>query len=191
MKLFKTSIIALLALATAASAQTISLGQNVFYNNEGAITLVIDAALAVRKLDSPYVMFVAYMVANANESMQVKRQDVVMIYNDQEYKMPSLEEWRKEYKAASADLTQYLALGKETLILSQMRNFRFQWDLDFFPVLGREPRPTDQGSFAGTIGFKTKLYFKNPGFKKGDQLVIKVTDSKNPELTGSCGVVLE
>ncbi len=191
MKLFKTSIIALLALATAASAQTISLGQNVFYNNEGAITLVIDAALVVRKLDSPYVMFVAYMVANANESMQVKRQDVVMIYNGQEYKMPSLEEWRKEYKAANADLTQYLALGKETLVLSQLRNYKFQWDLDFFPVLGREPRPTDQGSFAGLIGFKTKLYFKNPGFKKGDQLVIKVTDSKNPELTGSCGVVLE
>ncbi len=192
MKLFKTSIIGLLALATAASAQfTVNLGQNVFYNNEGAITLVIDAALAVRKLDSPYVMFVAYMVANANESMQVKRQDVVMIYNGQEYKMPSLEEWRKEYRAANADLTQYLALGKESLVLSQLRNYNFQWDLDFFPVLGREPRPTDQGSFASTIGFKTKLYFKNPGFKKGDQLVIKVTDSKNPELTGSCGVVLE
>ncbi len=105
--------------------------------------------------------------------------------------MPSLEERRKEYKAAKTDLAQYLALGKETLVLSQLRNYRFQWDLDFFPVLGREPRPTDQGSFAGPIGFKTKLYFKNPGFKKGDELVIKVTDSKNPSLTGSCAVVLE
>ena len=192
MKFFKTSIIVLLTLTVAASAQfTINLGQSVFYNNEGAITLAIDAALAVRKLDSPYVMFMAYMVANANQNMQVNRKDVVMIYNGQEYKMPSLEEWRKEYRGANSDLTLYASLGKETLILSELRNYNFQWELDFFPVLGREPRHTDQGSFAGTIGFKTKLYFKNPGFKKGDEIVIKVVDGKNPEITGSCAVVLD
>ncbi len=192
MKSIKTSIVLLLTLSVAASAQfTISLGQSVFYNNEGAITLVIDAALAVRKLDSPYVMFMAYMVANTNENMQVNRKDVVMVYNGQEYNMPSLEEWRKEHRGANSDLTLYASLGKETLILSELRNYRFQWELDFFPVLGREPRHTDEGSFAGTIGFKTKLYFKNPGFKKGDEIVIKVVDSKNPELTGSCAVVLE
>jgi hypothetical protein len=192
MKFFKTSIVLILTLSVAASAQfTVNLGQSVFYNNEGAITLVIDAALAVRKLDSPYVMFVAYMVANTNANMQVNRKDVVMVYNGQEYKMPSLEEWRKEHRGANADLTQYSRLGKESLILSELRNYNFQWDLDFFPVLGREPRHTDEGSFAGTIGFKTKLYFKNPGFKKGDEIVIKVVDSKNPEVTGSCAVVLE
>jgi len=44
---------------------------------------------------------------------------------------------------------------------------------------------------AGTFGFKTKLYFKNPGFKTGDTLVIKVRDKKNPELVGAVAVVLK
>jgi hypothetical protein len=37
----------------------------------------------------------------------------------------------------------------------------------------------------------TSLYFKNPGFAKGDKLTIKVRDMKNPELTGECEVVLK
>lgn len=42
-----------------------------------------------------------------------------------------------------------------------------------------------------SIGFMTKLYFKNPGFKKGDQIVIAVKDKKNPNVTGSCAVILK
>ncbi len=41
------------------------------------------------------------------------------------------------------------------------------------------------------IGFRTKCYFKNPGFKKGDKLTIKVTAKNNPELTGQVDVVLK
>jgi len=41
------------------------------------------------------------------------------------------------------------------------------------------------------LGFRTRLYFKNPGFKKGDEIVITVKDDKNPELTGSCAVKFE
>jgi hypothetical protein len=44
---------------------------------------------------------------------------------------------------------------------------------------------------AGMVGFRTKLYFKNPGFKKGDQLVISVKDRKDPEIFGSCAVILK
>jgi hypothetical protein len=39
-------------------------------------------------------------------------------------------------------------------------------------------------------GFLTPMYFKNPGFAKGDKLTIKVRDTKNPQLTGECEVVL-
>jgi hypothetical protein len=178
-------------MAAAAAAQTIDLGQNVFYNNEGDIVLTLDAALAVRKLDSPYVMFVAYMVARGNASITVNRNDVVMIYQDKEYKMPSLEEWRKDYKGAQGDMALYRSLGKETLALSRLRDYNFPSNQDFFPILGQGPLPTDTGSFAGTVGFRTKLYFKNPGFRPGDQIVIAVKDKKNPNLQGSCAIILK
>jgi hypothetical protein len=43
----------------------------------------------------------------------------------------------------------------------------------------------------GFNGFMTPLYFKNPGFAKGDRLTIKVRDAKDPALTGECDVVLD
>jgi hypothetical protein len=43
----------------------------------------------------------------------------------------------------------------------------------------------------GDKGFVTPLYFKNPGFAKGDKLTIKVRDKKNPQLAGECEVVLD
>jgi hypothetical protein len=43
---------------------------------------------------------------------------------------------------------------------------------------------------SGKWGFMTPLYFKNPGFAKGDKLTIKVRDIKNPEITGECDIVL-
>jgi hypothetical protein len=63
---------------------------------------------------------------------------------------------------------------------------------DFFPVLGRMAQSiTNKGSMAGVVGFRTTLYFKNPGFKTGDTLVIKVRDKKNPELVGAVAVELK
>jgi hypothetical protein len=43
----------------------------------------------------------------------------------------------------------------------------------------------------GFYGFMTPLYFKNPGFAKGDKLTIKVRDKKNAQLSGECEVVLD
>jgi len=50
---------------------------------------------------------------------------------------------------------------------------------------------TDVASFSGFIGFKSKFYFKNPGFQKGDQLVIKVKDRKNPQIAGEVEAILK
>ena len=181
----------LLLISAAVFAQTEDLGQNVFYNNEGTIALAIDAGLAVRKLDSPYVMFMLFMASQSNASLSVRREDIVMIYKGQEYKMPSLEEWRKDYRGALNDLEFYNRLGKESLASSKMRFYSFNWTYDFYPVLGRGPLPADQLSMASTIGARTKIYFKNPGFKNGDELIIKVKDHKNPEFYGFCAVLLK
>lgn len=176
-----------------AQAQTVDLGQNLFFNNEGEIMVCIDAALAVRKLDSPYVMFMLFMGSKSQNNISVHRDDVVMVYKGQEYQMPSLEELRKEYRGANHDQGLYQRLGKDTLALSQMRHWSYRWDYDFFPVLavaGATTLPSDQLSMGGNIGARTRLYFKNPGFQKGDELAIKVKDHKNPEIAGFCAVAL-
>jgi hypothetical protein len=174
-----------------AYTQTVDLGQHVFFDNEGSIVICVDAAVAVRKLDSPYVMFMVFMGSKGNESISVHREDVVMDYKGQEFQMPTLEELRKEYRGANNDVNLYARLGKESLALSQMRFYNYPWENDFFPVLSRGQLPTNQVSMTGQIGARTTMYFKNPGFQKGDQLVIKVKDHKNPELTGFCAVALE
>ena len=184
-------IAVLLFISAAVFAQTEDLGQNVFYNDEGTIALAVDASLAVRKLDSPYVMFMLFLAPPSNASISVQRDDIVMIYKEQEYKMPSLEEWRKEYKGSQSDIDIYARLGKESLASSKMRFYSFNWTYDFYPVLGRGPLPADQLSMASTIGARTKIYFKNPGFKNGDELLIKVKDHKNPEINGFCAVILK
>jgi len=173
-----------------APAQTIDLGQDLFFNNEGDIVLCVDAALAVRTLDKPYVMFMMYMGSKSQGGLSVHRDDVVMVYKGQEYQMPSLEEWRKEYRSANHDVEVYQRLGKETLAQSQMRFWQFRWDYDFFPVLGKGSLPADQLSMSGNIGARSKVYFKNPGFQNGDELVIKVKDRKKPDLIGYCAAVL-
>lgn len=185
------SVLLLLLMVVTAVPQTLSLGQGVFYSGEGAILIAVDAAVAIRKIKSPYVMFRAYMVAAGGASIVVDRADVVMIYGDVEYRMPAYKEFQKAYSARRGDLDLYRNLGKESLALSPMRNFRFLDDSDFFPVFGQAIALTNEGSMAGNTGFRTTLYFKNPGFKKGDTIVIRVNDKKRPELMGTVAVVLE
>jgi hypothetical protein len=191
MKALKFALFCFLALSAIVFGQTDELGQHVFMSDQGEIVLTIDAALAVRKMDSPYVMFMAYMVVRGGQNVVVHRDDVTMTYNGKDYGMPSLKELRSGYNGAQGDERLYSRMGKETLALSRLRNYGFPADQDFFPILGRGPLPTDHGSLTGTIGFRTKLYFKNPGFKDGDQIVISVRDKNDPELYGSCGVVLK
>jgi len=181
------------ALSATASAQTQDLGQGVFFNNEGAIVLAADASLAISKMNSPYIMFMMYMGTNSNAQITVSRNDVVMVYKGQEYKMPSLKEFRKAYQETNKDMDLYSRLGKESLIGSQMRFLTFELSQgDFFPNTGMNPQTsTDQGQFFGNMGFRTKFYFKNPGFQKGDEIILKVKDKKDPEFSGSVAVILK
>jgi hypothetical protein len=189
MRSIGSALLALMILSGAGFAQTIELGQTFFLNREGGIIVAIDTSVAVRKINSPYIMFMAFFVAGGNDNRSIHRDDVTMIYKGQEYKMPSYKEWLKEYNAATSDWKLYNTLGKENLSnYSELRLYSFPSDTDYFPL--RDLR-TDEGSLTKTTGFRTNLYFKNPGFKNGDELVIMVKDRKNPEIKGTCGVILK
>jgi hypothetical protein len=171
-------------------AQTVHEGQHIFFSDVGAIVVTADASVAVQKLDSPYVMFMLYMgMKDFQNSATVNRADVVMTYQDTDYQMPTVKEFGEKYGALLNDVDLYQHQGKETLALSQMRLWKYQAGGDFFPLPNQ--LAVDEGSMAGNLGFRTKVYFKNPGFKTGDEITITVRDKKNPELNGSVTVILK
>lgn len=174
--------------ASATPAQTQDLGQGIFYSDQGAVVMAVDAIVADMKLDKPYVMFMVYMGTTGNENIKVTRDDVTLVYNGKEYKMPTVRELKDNYHGELNDWELDRRTGKESLILSKMRFWSYQADTDFFPLSTRSILGVNEGSLAGNLGFKTRMYFKNPGFKKGNEIVIMVRDHKNPDLTGSCAV---
>ncbi len=200
MKILRTVFLSLLLCATAFAQNqqsqeppTEDLGLGVFSNEKNPIIVVVDAGLAIRKLDSPYVMFMAYLAArNENQNIVIRREDVTMIYNGVEIKMPTVKELTTNYNGQVHDLDFHRELNKETLITSRMKLYRFLANNDFYPSPGmRQQTAADEGSLYNVYGLKTKLYFKNPGFKKGDAILIKVHDKKNPEITGEVVVELK
>lgn len=189
----RVALIALaFAFAAAAYPQTTELGLGAFANDTGPILMAVDAQFAGRALDSPYAMFVLFMgVKNKTGSVSVAAKDVVMVYKGQEYHMPSLPQLRDAYLGEIRDLDLYRHLGKEGLVASWVRFYDFPERASFFPPLAlHAPLPIDRGYMTAWYGFMTPLYFKNPGFSKGDRLTIKVRDAKNPAINGECEVVL-
>ena len=192
MKIFK-SVFMLLVLCAVAYPQTENLGMGAFSNDKGAIMLAVDASLVIQDMNSPYVMFIIYMAArDSNQNIVVGRDGIVMVYNGQEYKMPSLQGLRKNYNGEIRDINLYRLLGKEGIMSSWLRLYEFPASGDFFPPLTLWAQvKTDEGSMYNFIGFRTKCYFKNPGFKKGDKLILKVVAKNKPELTGEVEITLK
>lgn len=192
MKIAK-SVILLLLLSAVAYGQTEDLGLGAFANEEGPILLAVDVALVDLKINSPYVMFVIYMAPKKqNQQIVVTRDTIVMVYQGQEYKMAPFEELRKNYGGEIHDLDFYRHLGKEGLVSSWIRFYSFQRGTDFFPPLTMgSSLAVDEGSMSGVIGFRTRAYFKNPGFKSGDQATFRIWDKKNPDLRGEVNIVLK
>jgi len=194
MKTLKIAFL-LVVLCAAAYPQTKDLGLGAFANEAGPILLAVDAQAAIEQIKNPYVLFVVYMAtkgATQNQSIAVSRNDVVMVYKGQEYKMPSLEEFRKNYQGELRDIEFYRHLAKAGINSSWIRFYKFTVMTDFFPPLTlRAPLPVDEGSMTDSIGFSTKCYFKNPGFEKGDKLTIKVRDKNDPQIAGEVEVTLK
>ncbi|MHB8054616.1 MAG: hypothetical protein ACYDH3_05160 [Candidatus Aminicenantales bacterium] len=168
------------------------LGMGAFANSNGPILLAIDTSLASRMLDSPYVMFYAYMAAkDMNQSISVAAKDVVVLYKDRVLTMPKVKEIRANYGGFFRDSDFYRELGKEGINASWIKLYDFPRAPNFYPRLDlRSDLAADYGHMYGIRGFRTPLYFKNPGFAKGDKLVFMVHDVKKPALTGECTVVL-
>ena len=190
MKLLKIGLV-LGLLTLMMSAQTVDLGNHVFYNEEGQVNLAVDANMAVRVLDNPYIPFVLYMGADPSVNANINRSDVTLVHDGRSYQMVGIKELRKEYDQDTRDWRMYSRFSKENLALSRMRYYRFQTRYDFFPARSSNLRVTDEASVSETIGFRTFAYFKNPGFKDGDTIVINVVDKEDSEIWGASAVQLK
>jgi hypothetical protein len=185
-------LLSFVLLAPVAFAQTSDHGLGAFSNDKGDIKLAVDAAVASRDLSSPYVMFVVFMAANdKGHGLVVGREDVTLVHQGREFKMPTLRALRKDYGGIIRDIALYRHLGKEGIASSWIRFYEFPYDSDFFPPLAPRARlKMDEGSMTGFHGFVTKCYFKNPGFKKGDKIAIRVVAKNAPDVQGEVAVVL-
>jgi len=192
MKALKVAL-AVFVLAAAAYPQTVDLGMGSFANESGPILMAVDAALVNQAIGSPYAMFVLFVgIGDRKGSVSVAAKDIVMVYKGQEYRMPSLTDLRKNYGGEIRDLDFYARLGKEGIISSWIRLYDFPDPGSFFPPLTLSSNlALTEGHMTAFRGFMTPLYFKNPGFAKGDKLTIKVRDAKNSAVTGECEVVLD
>ncbi len=193
MKIMRSILLVLFLCAAVAYPQTKDLGMGAFENDHGPILLAVDAALVDFQLNSPYVMFEMYMASmNHEKEIVVSRDTIVMVYNGQEYKMPSVKELRENYKGEIHDVDFYRHLGKEGIIATWARFYNFPGGGDFFPPLTMRSQPArDEGSMYSFTGFRSKLYFKNPGFKKGDKVTFKVWDKKDPNISSTVDVVID
>jgi hypothetical protein len=183
----------ILALAGLGYGQTVDHGLGAFSSESGAILVAVDAALVNKDLKEPYVMFYGFLAPkDPNVPIRVAAKDVVMVYKGQEIPMLSLSELRDKYRGEIRDMSFYRRLGKEGIISSWVRLYQFPEPSSFFPPLTlNAPLAVKEAYMLGFNGFMTPLYFKNPGFAKGDRLTIKVRDAKDPALTGECDVVLD
>jgi len=194
-----STVLAILMLAVVAvpqtkdASQTKDLGLGAFSSENGPILLAVDSSLVPWRLKQPYAMFILYMAAkDSGKNIVVARDGIVLVYKGQEYKMPSLQDLRKNYSAEIHDLDFYHHLGKEGIIASWMRLYKFPEQGDFFPPLSFNASvPTNEGSMSGSLGFVAKCYFKNPGFEKGDTFVIRVTAKNDPSLVSEVEVTLK
>lgn len=193
MKILRVVPLILILCAAAYAQKTEDLGLGAFASERGPILLAVDAALVDFQINSPYVMFVLYMAAKSqNQDIVVSRDTIAMVYGGQEYKMAPFRELRQNYKGEIHDIDFYRHLGKEGIIASWIRFYNFPRDADFFPPLTMAAGlAVDEGSMYGFTGFRTKAYFKNPGFKKGDKVTFKVWDKKDPKIAGQVEVVID
>jgi hypothetical protein len=173
--------------------QTRDFGMGTFANEKGPIQVAVDASLVDFQIDKPYVMFAIYMAPKSeNQNIVVSRDTLVMVYQGQEYKMTPYKELHENYGAEIHDLDFYRHLGKEGLIATWIRFYSFPQKADFFPPQSLSSSlAVDEASMYGFIGFRTKAYFKNPGFKKGDTMTFRVWDKKDSTLSGEVDVVLK
>lgn len=190
MNKLKFLIVITVSAASLLGAQTIDLGQFAYLNNDGPLNVLVEAGIAANYLDSPYVLFILHMGMDANQHASIDRDSITLIYKGKEFKMPDLKEFRKNYNQERRDFRVYTKMGDEPYISAGMNTYQYNPEFDFFPLRHETSRSTDSGSLSSTIGLRTKVYFKNPGFEPGDKFIIQVKDRKNPAVVTNVVIVL-
>jgi hypothetical protein len=181
----------ILSLSLSLGAQTKDIGQGAYFNDEGQIKLIVDASIASRFIDSDYILFMVYMLADKGVTANISRDTVVVVYKEEVHKMPTLKDFRAAYRQEGRDMRIYERMGKDSLVMSQFYGYSFNNQFDFFPLRNAPQKSTDKATITSSMIIQTKVYIKNPGFKKGDVLGIGVRDVENPNIKGSCAVVLK
>lgn len=184
---------AVLVVSLTAFPETKNLGMGAYTSESGAILLLVDSALVARTLDNPYVMFYAFMACkDINQKITVAAKDIVVVYKGKEYSLPSGKELREKHKGMLRHLRLYANMGKEGVEASWIQAYKFPSRAHYFNE--RESNPTipalAEWSMYGLYGFSMPLFIENIGFAKGDTVIFKVRDAKNPELNGEVEVVL-
>ncbi len=182
----KKSLIFLLVLgiATLGFAKTRHLGNYSYINTDGRINIAINAAVAAKNSDRDYLPFVVYMGTDSGTTAVVNRADIVLIYKNKIYHMPTFKELRQNYHQDVMDMTLF-SREIEHIFPSEMSKYQFQANVDFFPARTEgNIVPSETVTITNTVGVRTKLYFKNPGIKKGGKVILKIRDTKNPDING-------
>ncbi|NOZ13294.1 MAG: hypothetical protein GXO69_06550 [Acidobacteria bacterium] len=182
----KKSLIVLLVLgiATLGLAKTRHLGNYSYINTDGKINIAVNAAVAAKNLNRTYLPFVAYLGTDSKITAVVNRSDIVLIYKGKTYHMPTFRELRQNYHRDVMDMTLF-SRETEHIFPSDMSKYQFQTNVDFFPARTEgNIVPSEMVTVSDTLGVRTKLYFKNPGIKKGEKAILKIRDSKNPDING-------
>ncbi len=180
-------VLLILVLAVSLSAQTKYLGDGVYVNTEKEIDILVDTGMAAKYIEEDYIMFMVGMLMEKNNTATIDRKSLYVVFNDQEIFMPDIKDFRENYRSDTRDLRMFRqTIQTDQYLSSQFAGFRINWAHDFFPARNENKIPSDKMTISSTYISKTKLYIKNPGFKAGDMVTIKVHDIDKPEITSEC-----
>lgn len=188
----KSSLILLtLVLAISLLAQTEYLGDGVFVNHEDKINVMVDTGMAAKYIDEDYVMFMVFMLMDKDMSANVDRKSVFIIYKGENLYMPEIKEFRENYTGDVRDRRMFQqTIQGDNYSTSQFGGFRVNWSHDFFPARNENKTPAERMTLSSSYVSKSKVYFKNPGFKAGDSVRLIVRGSENAAIIGSCSFKL-
>lgn len=176
-----------LLLVVSLIAQTEYLGDGVFINHEGTINVMVDTGMVAKYIDEDYVMFMVFMLMDKNMSANIDRESVFIIYEEENIYMPAIKEFRANYSSDVRDRRMFkMTIQGDNYCSSHFSGVRVNWSHDFFPARNEAKTPAEIMTISSTYVSKSKVYFKNPGFKAGDSVRLIVRGSENPAIVGSC-----
>ncbi len=170
------------------SAKTKQVAKHTFVNKDATIKVGVDTTLAVRNLDKPVIPLKLFVACQKNASAHLDRNSFILVYKGKEYKMPAFTYVKKAYKSDIKD-RRVFSLADSHIYAAMDSKHSFK-TVQFFP--NRQYRGLIEN--AAYVNFKTGmdsiLFFENPGFKKGDTIILKVVDKTNKQIQGSVRLTL-